>query len=520
MTYSTKLMAATDDAWRVIMARARAKEQATRFILDNKKNGITLTDVDARAAEDAFYNGLLDDAGDVDVNSDLFLKSMVKEATLTEDLSGFSAGLEAAFNGNPWMKPFFLFARTGVNGLALAAKNTPVVNLILDKQRAILTGNAKNLPELKKFGISSMEELANEQALMVGRQAVGMGVVLLGTNLWMNGNLRGNGPLDRQVRRVWTDAGWRRSEVKLGDVWVNFDSLEPWNNVLNIIADIGDASQTMGSEWTENQLQTVAAVLAEGVTSKSYLQGLQQLVDLAGGEPYQVQKILGNIANNTVPLAGLRNEIGKVLNPQMRELSSNIADAVRNRNLTTELMAGEDGELPIRYDILTGEPIRDWDAPTRLWNAFSPVSLNFDDSPGRQLLFESNYDLSIATLSAPDGSKISFRDSPRLRSMFSKAMGDQNLEKQLNKLSMRKDIQASVALMKEHQAKGIPNDKPYPHNIVIRSLFRKAKLKAWAEVRNTPEAQQLLQEQKAKNIQAVETQNTIRDIRPIIEIPK
>ena len=41
-TYSTKLMAATDDAWRVIMARARAKEKAVRAVLDQKKNGIVM----------------------------------------------------------------------------------------------------------------------------------------------------------------------------------------------------------------------------------------------------------------------------------------------------------------------------------------------------------------------------------------------------------------------------------------------------------------------------------------------
>ena len=43
---------------------------------------------DARAAEDEFYNGLLNDAGDVDIESDTFLKSMVQEATLTQDLEG------------------------------------------------------------------------------------------------------------------------------------------------------------------------------------------------------------------------------------------------------------------------------------------------------------------------------------------------------------------------------------------------------------------------------------------------
>ena len=64
-TYSTKMMAAVDDSWRVVMARARSREQAVRFVLDNKKNGVILDAADARAAEDGFYNKLLDAEGNI-----------------------------------------------------------------------------------------------------------------------------------------------------------------------------------------------------------------------------------------------------------------------------------------------------------------------------------------------------------------------------------------------------------------------------------------------------------------------
>ena len=416
---------------------------------------------------------------------------MYKEATLTEDLSGFAEGLNNAFEKAPHLKPFFLFARTGVNGLALTGKNTPIIGALMTKQRKILTAAAKDLPELQKYGIKSMEELANEQALIIGRQAIGSAVVFMGAQMWLNGNLRGNGPVNRQQRKVWTDAGWRRSEIKLGDVWVNFDALEPWSQVLNTIADIGDAYETMGPDWTENQLKMLTGIIAEGVTSKSYLQGLQQLVDLASGEPYQFQRIIGNLANNTVPLAGLRNEIGKVLNPQMRELSSSIAEAVRNRNLGSELLTGD--PLPMRYDILNGKPIRDWDAPTRLWNAFSPVAMNFDEGPGRQLLFNSNYDMATS-FNSMEG--VNLRELPKVRSMFQKAIGDQNLEKELNKLAARPDVIRSVERMQEDIASGNRDVDPmkiYPHLSLIRNLFETAKRKAWAEVKQTPEVKQVLE---------------------------
>jgi hypothetical protein len=518
-TYSTKLMAATDDAWRVVMARTRAKEQAIRFVLDQKKNGVVLDAADARAAEDGFYKGLLDDEGNIDLNSDLYLKSMYKEATLTEDLSGFAEGLNNAFEKAPHLKPFFLFARTGVNGLALTGKNTPIIGALMTKQRKILSAKtAADLAELRKYGIRTMEELANEKSLIVGRQAIGTAVVFMGAQMYLNGNLRGNGPVNRQQRKVWTDAGWRRSEIKLGDVWVNFDSLEPWSQVLNTIADIGDAYGTMGEDWTENQFKMLTGIIAEGITSKSYLQGLQQLVDLASGEPYQFQKIIGNLGNNTVPLAGLRNEIGKVINPQMRELSSSIFDAVRNRNLLSESLTSD--PLPMRYDILSGKPIRDWDAPTRLWNAFSPIPMNFDEGPGRQLLFNSNYDMSTS-FNSMEG--INLRDKPKVRSEFQRLIGEQNLEKELNKLAARPDIKRSVAAMQADAAKGnrdVDPMKVYPHLPIIRELFNKAKKKAWAQLKQTPEVKQMITDRNVQRGGQYKTRSTLLEqVQPLISYP-
>ena len=152
-----------------------------------------------------------------------------------------------------------------------------------------------------------------------------------------------------------------------------------------MIADIGDHSELMGSEWTEQQLLKTGLVLAQGITSKSYLAGMQQFVDLFGGKPGQASRIIAGIMNNQIPLGGLRNELGKLFTPYTRELNSGIADALRNRNLAFEKFPGED--LPIKWDILSpNTPIREWNPITRFFNAISPVHFNLDYSEGRDFL--------------------------------------------------------------------------------------------------------------------------------------
>ena len=78
--------------------------------------------------EDNFNNEIFDKFGNITDKAAEFSR---KEATLTQDLTGFSAKLADAFNEAPWARPFFLFARTGINGLALTAKHTPGFNFLV-----------------------------------------------------------------------------------------------------------------------------------------------------------------------------------------------------------------------------------------------------------------------------------------------------------------------------------------------------------------------------------------------------
>ena len=92
LTYSTKIMAATDDAFGFIMARARARQLAMRQALENNRIGDVnqITPKLLKEAEDRFYANFLDEDGVVNFDSDAALKFAREEGTLTRDLSGFS----------------------------------------------------------------------------------------------------------------------------------------------------------------------------------------------------------------------------------------------------------------------------------------------------------------------------------------------------------------------------------------------------------------------------------------------
>ena len=256
--------------------------------------------------------------------------------------------------------------------------------------------------------------------------------------------------------------------------------------MFSAIADIGDNLELMGSEWAEKRLQAVAFVVGRGLTGKTYMSGLDQLMQITQMKPGALNKATANILNNSVPLAGMRNEFGKWINPHLKELNSDICGSLRNRNQMSELIAQK--PLPAKHDMLNGTPIKNWNIIGRSFNAISPIQLDIKrDSPGRRHLMESNYYLKSTTY-AYGG--YSFQKFPDVRAHFQNEIGNvpitfrgktfKNLETALDYLSTLPDIQNSMQVMnsaKNNPAQWDIDPNTYPHNTIIDKIIQQAKEK-------------------------------------------
>lgn len=516
--WSPRVLAAVDDTFRHLMGRARSKEVAFKQVYDAVESGNfkEITPELLKNAEDLHFSQYFDEFGDYSIDKDLALQNKFKEATLTQDIDIIGKNLETLFSQVPLIKPFFLFARTGVNGLKMNVKNMPLFSLLLEESQVIVLGNAAKLkrnPEIfAKFGIETIDDLKQAQNLFAGRQAMGAAMVVMIQQKYLAGELTGNGPLNRSQRAMWSDTGWFPKTMNFGPFRVGYQALEPYDLLISTIADIGDNMKTMGPKWAEDRFTQVMIAVAQGFSKKSYLQGISDLVDIFSPDSTKGWgRVAGNIVNNfaMVPIGGsLRNDIGKILNPYMRELNKDIWDSIRNRNLATERLGikGFTGKVPVKYDILNGQPLRDWNFFESIFNAVSPVHFSLKPSPGRNLLHTSQYDLRTTVTSAPAGVgfKVDLNKSNVARSLFQKAIGEykdvkgRNLEEILNDYADPKknpDIAKSIAIMNADRAKGKDHIDPmtYEHNILIAKLFETAKSKAWAQIQDHPEVIRLVQ---------------------------
>jgi len=542
-SWSPRALAATDDTFRWLMARSRSKEKAMRTVLAETGDDFTkITPELLQKAEDLHYKDFLDGDGNLDFSGDSYLDKQFKEVTLTTPLKDTAAKLDDVFNSIPAIKPFYLFARTGINGLNFTYKNTPLLGALHKESLAILKHTGSDFTELAEYGIKNAADLASARNLFAGRQAVGAGVVTTFGGMYMAGQLTGNGPADRQLKQNWLNAGWKPNHVYIGDVGFDYTTLEPYNIIFSTIADIGDNIELMGSDWAEKRLQAVAYVVGRGLTGKTYMSGLDQLMQIAQMKPGAFDKAAANILNNSVPLAGMRNEFGKWVNPHMKELNSSTWDSIRNRNQATEGLAGLTGQesLPEKSDLLNGKPIKNWNIIGRSFNAVSPVSLDIrNDTPGRRLLLNSNYDLKSTTY-AYGG--YSFVKDNHVRAHFQKAIGTvpitigfkkfKNVEEALNHLSTRQDVKKSMKDMKKDSGNPANWDldpNTYPHNTLIDNVMNQARSKAWAKI-NAPEhpgyskVQQLKAEKDGKDSKTRDNRQEILDLsfpkKQIDQFPK
>jgi hypothetical protein len=337
----------------------------------------------------------------------------------------------------------------------------------------------------------------------------------------MSGNLRGSGPPDRQQRQAWKDAGWRPNEIKIGDTWVNYESMEPFNTLLTVIADVGEYGYMMGEEWQTDHFKKISTIIAETVTSKSYIAGLASFVELFTDGGRSGGRIVGGLINNHIPMSSMRNEIGKLISPYTRELNGSIGEAIRNRNKGSEIFAGgATQDLPTKYDILNGKPIKMHDFPTRMFNMFSPIQFNMDDSPGREFLFDSKYDMRQSTTTI---NGVSLDDSPRLRSEYQRLLGSQNLEAKLDAMAKDPAMQASMRLMVADYNNGNKDYDPmkYPHNIKIKAMFAAAQTKAWATLQHDAEIKTLVQKQRDRAAAQNRNTSTLQrsQLNELIETP-
>ena len=521
----SRTMDAADRTFSELVRHKRVKEIAMRDALLAQEKGdiseITPAVLDAAGQlyEQRFYN----EFGDLDLKRDAFTNNEFLEVTYRTELEGAAKAFSAMIEQMPWIKAYFRFIRSGINGLKVKTQNMPLLAGMLKKERDIFFAKPGQLDNVRKYGIDNDWDLERMKARQVSRQAVGMGLTYVAVQKFLGGGLWGNGPNVQGLRNVFRDTGGEPNTIEIGGKRVSLDLFEPFDLLFKGVADVGANMHIMGEEWAEEKLQAFAIVTAfsEAATDESFLSAVGDIVDIVRGKPGSVSRLTSNIAH-FVPFGGWRRFAGQSLTDSYREINSSIwndrgllesgpMQTIRKDNLLTEFLAPLSGtdRLPLKYNMLNGKRFKETNVLGQIFRAGSMVAIEPGANPGQKLLWRSNYDLRTSTWYSPGPNSISLKDHNTIRSEFSKQIGltkinGENPEQWLDRLAKDPRIIASINEMIEDKKNGnydLDPMKAYYHNKVIRNGFEKRRKLAWLKISQLPEVKELIRKQIDKKIE-------------------
>lgn len=404
-----------------IVARGRAYEQLEN--ISSKE----LPDALAEASK-ANYKAMTNGEGWI---MDDEVEYMTREIALSLDTPQAN-GITMLLKAFPAMKPWMMFARTSMNYIGSQYQRSPLgvfageYNKIVGLPGKVHTG--EEIAEiLKERGIkfntpeegrAKFEEL---QVMHRGRMALGQLVWISGAALFMNDRGRGDGHFDKETQKLREEMGWKKRTIKSIDgKWYSFDGFGPASDILAFTFTVMDNFDLLSIPMQEEWSRKVGLLIGSSFVNKSMMAGLKPLMDMLSGNPASWNRWAASYSSSYVPFSGYRNELGRFLYPQLRELQQEFAELLRNRNAWMDVFDPK-GALPYAYDFIDGDPINQKEG---FWQrfifAYSPIKQFDETSPERQFLIDIEFDAQPSVAKSSGGVEFTPDQISELKSLIGK----------------------------------------------------------------------------------------------------
>jgi hypothetical protein len=518
MRYSANLMTAGDGFVRSVMANFEARGRVYDEMM--REAGGVIDHAALNKAQAKLYAEMFDANGMI---TDKAVEYASREIAMNLDTPAVQ-GLSALLNRYPTLRPFIMFPRTSMNVLSFAHKHSPLALKWGESSRIINATTTDEINEIMKSrGITDFTKQQWDQlvAETKGRIALGTTTTLTASMLYLSGSLSGNGPYDKEARNAWTKAGWQPRSIRnpITGEWHSYDSFEPFSTYLALVADIGDNVGHLGTATTEDLFRKLAFAFSMNITNKSFLQGLTPLNDMLSGDEAGFQRFIASQTNNLLPYASLRNQLGQLMYPGLREVDAEFTQLVRNRNAWLDAFTPETA-LPYSRDFIDGSRIRDYDPMTRILNTVLPFKTNPSIEPYRQWLIKTGFEAMPVLKKSTGG--IDY--TPRERELIASYMGQYgDLPRELTRLMNRKDLVRDFEFYTQKRDNNVSSEqldlsKSRLH-AAIRQTFNTAKRRAEAVMyANYP---RLRQEAAINSVkQKAQQRGDYASVERLLSIPK
>lgn len=160
------------------------------------------------------------------------------------------------------------------------------------------------------------EELLEDAAKTIIGTTMFLGVMALARS----GFITGGGPEDRDARRTKEATGWQPYAFNIGDFFVGFGALEPWATIMGAAADV--VEDVIPAADADEAMSKAINLTKENLTNKSFLVGMENLLDTVSNPEKKAKGFIKNLAGNLVPFAALSRQAARTIDPVSRKVEA------------------------------------------------------------------------------------------------------------------------------------------------------------------------------------------------------
>ena len=475
LRFSANAMTAFDGFTRSFIGSVEARGQA--FDTLRKSKG-PIDERQLKAISKGLYDQMFDETGMI---TDKAVSNASREIAMNMDMPVIE-GMNDLLRHVPLLKPFMMFPRTAVNMIAYTGSHNPIglfaqnlndFKYAFDDPRTTQSSVAAALSakgvDVNKVDIRAAYDTLRSE--MLGRKAIGTIAVMSAVGMMTTDSLHGNGHYDKTTQRTRRELGWQPRSFKGYDgKWYSYDGLGAISDWLALTADIMDNFDTLENNMDlEVLLNKTGFLLGANLTNKTFLAGLEPMFDVLSGNPAAMSRWTSSFGSGMLPGSGLRNELGRLLTPQLKEVEQELLSLTANRNVIAKDM------LPDKYDWIDGGLVKEPDTfIARLVNTYSPAFKSSGKiSTEKQFLIDIGFD-GRPQLNT-NGKGIEY--SPQERSAITELMGkDGFFKKEVSKIMKSDSGKNFIKNYKKARAAGGEIDRKQFDNVhtLIRNALRKS----------------------------------------------
>jgi len=183
--------------------------------------------------------------------------------------------------------------------------NTPTNILKFALDRTPLGMGADLIYRRKKLTEGLKNEDPMVRAQTAGRLATGASAVAVGMWYTLSNKefITGGGPRTQEEKEALQLTGWQPYSFKIGNKYVSYQRVDPMATVIGLFADLVEAEEYYDLDDTAmgNMFSAVALSFSNNVTNKSYVKGLDSMLNMLRDPAANSKALAGNIAGGFVP---------------------------------------------------------------------------------------------------------------------------------------------------------------------------------------------------------------------------